>query len=208
MFNLKEISIFIGISLILSIALIFPEMLQNFLTVFLMVFIVLLINIVTKKISAFYLDSEIELDIWKFKKYGFSPRKKLKRYLPAGAIFPLIFSLLTLGKFVWLASLVFEVKAKTYRAAKRHGLYSFSGMTEDHIGLIAAAGITANLIFAAIGYLAGFEEFAKLSIYYAFFNILPLSNLDGNKIFFGNLVIWSILATLVVAGVFLSVLII
>jgi len=37
-------------------------------------------------------------------------------------------------------------------------------------------------------------------VYYAFFNILPLSDLDGNKIFFGNLVLWSFIAALVLIG--------
>jgi len=54
-------------------------------------------------------------------------------------------------------------------------------ITEFQIGLIAAAGITLNLIFGVIGYLAGWPLFTKLSIWYAFFNILPLSNLDGKN---------------------------
>ena len=102
---------------------------------------------------------------------------------------------------MWLASLAFEIKPKVYRAAKRHGLYSFSEVTEFQIGLIAAAGVLINLIFAVVGYLAGFPMFAKLNVWLAFFNMIPLSNLDGNKIFFGSLVIWSFLASVVLIGV-------
>jgi len=114
---------------------------------------------------------------------------------------PIITSLVTLGNFVWMGSLVFDVKPEIHRAAKRHGLYSYSEMTEEHIGWIAAAGIAANLIFAVVGYLIGFSELARISIYFAFFNMLPLSDLDGNKIFFGSRILWSFLAALVLIGV-------
>jgi Zn-dependent protease len=99
-----------------------------------------------------------------------------------------------------MACLVFDVKPKIYRAAKRHGLYSYSEMTESHIGLIAAVGVIASLVFAVIGYLMGFSEFSRLSIYFAFFNMIPISDLDGNKIFFGSLILWSFLAALVLIG--------
>ena len=98
-----------------------------------------------------------------------------------------------------MASLVFDVKAKTYRAAKRHGLYRFSEMTEDHIGYIASAGIFANILLAIITYFIGLPiemNFVVLSIYYIFFNMIPVSDLDGNKILFGNMVLWAFLATL------------
>ncbi|MFH1612733.1 MAG: hypothetical protein ABIB46_03245, partial [bacterium] len=64
------------------------------------------------------------------------------------------------------------------------------------IAYIAAAGIFVNLLFAFLAYLIGFSEFAKLSIWFAFFNMIPISNLDGNKIFFGSKVLWSFLATI------------
>ena len=75
-------------------------------------------------------------------------------------------------------------------------------MTERHIGLIAAAGIAMNLIAAIIGYIINQPEFAKLNIYFAFFNMLPLSDLDGNKILFGNKVLWSFLAIITIIGMF------
>ena len=91
-----------------------------------------------------------------------------------------------------MASLVFDIKPHVYRAAKRHGLYSYSEVNESHIGTIAAAGVLTNLVFAVIGYLLGFAYFSKINIYFAFFNMLPISELDGNKIFFGNLLLWAV----------------
>lgn len=164
----------------------------------LVILIILAVNISAKKFVAYLLDAEIEHRIWEFKRFGFKPQMQLKKAIPAGALFPLLFSFITMGYVKWMACLVFEVKPKTYHAARRHGLYSFSEMTEFHMGLIAVAGIFASIIAAIIAYFFGVSEFAKLSVYYVFFNMFPLGDLDGNKIFFGNIVVWSFLAALVI----------
>jgi len=201
MFNKKEIiSIVLGI-IIITLCLGFLNKWQPWETLLVSVFLVIAINILTKKAISYYLDSKIEFRLWEIKRFGFTPKKEFKKPFPAGAFFPIIFSALSLGNLIWLASLVFDIKPKVYKAAKRHGLYSFSEITEFQIGLIAAAGVAANLIFAIIGYFTGFPLFAKLNIWLAFFNMLPISDLDGNKIFFGNLVIWSFLASIVLIGV-------
>jgi len=164
------------------------------------VFFIIIINIIFKKVASFYLDSEIEIKLWEIQRYGFKSNKYFKKPVPAGILLPIIFTALSMGYFKWMACIIFDAKAKVYKAAKRHGLYSFSEISESQMGLIAAAGIFANLSFAIIGYLIGFEMFARLNIYYAFFNIIPISDLDGNKIFFGNLPLWSFLASLVLIG--------
>ncbi|MDP3987365.1 MAG: hypothetical protein Q8P81_04030 [Nanoarchaeota archaeon] len=184
--------------------------------ILLSVFLVVMINILAKKITSFYLDSEIEMRLWNlegllrgFRLFrGFHPNnppyyKRFKKPFQAGVFFPILSRVIfyPLGNFVWMASLIFEVKPKVYRAAKRHGLYSYSEMTESHIGLIAASGIVANLLFALAGYLIGFPEFSKINIYMAFFNMIPISDLDGNKIFFGNNTLWIFLAALVTIAV-------
>ena len=181
-----------------------------FLWTLLAVFFVILINVFAKKISSFYFEAETEVKFWELEAVGIRKRKHFKKPFIIGAFIPLIAKLflIPISGFTWMASLVFDVKPKTYRAARRHGLYTFSEMTESHIAYIAAAGILANLIFAVIGYLLGFTEFSRLNIYYALFNMLPLSHLDGNKIFFGNLVLWSFLACLVLVGLFFLVFIV
>ena len=198
----KEISVFITITLIFAIAISFIRTIEAFLSTLLAVFLVLLINVVAKKIMSFYMDSEIEIKFWEITRYGFRPEARFKKPFPAGIIFPIVASAISFGNLAWMASMIFDVKPKTYRAAKRHGLYSFTEMTETHIGLIAAAGVIANLVFAVLGYLTGFSEFARLNIFLAFFNLLPFSDLDGNKIFFGNLILWVFLAaiTLIALG--------
>jgi Zn-dependent protease len=210
MINKKEIITISLIILILSFTLNLLKNWNSFLTVLLSVFVVIGANISVKKIFAYYLDSEIEIKLWEIKRFGFKTEQHFKKPLPAGIFFPIISKIILFpfNNFIWMASLVFDIKPKVYRTAKRHGLYSFSEMTEYQIGLIAATSIVINLVMATIGYFLGFHTFAQLNIYYAFFNMLPISELDGNKIFFGNIVLWSFLASITLLGFLLSILII
>lgn len=211
MLNKNEIIFILLITVVLGFTLSLVQTVEIFLWTLLSVFIILLINIISKKIASGYYESEIEVKLWEFKRFGFKHHYRLKKSFPAGIFFPIASTALSFGAFNWMASLVFEPKAKVYRAAKRHGLYRFTEMTELHIGLIAAAGIFMNLVFAIIGYLIGLPpemNFVKLSLWFCFFNLLPIADLDGNKIFFGNLVLWSFLAIIVLIGLLAAVLVI
>ena len=209
MINKKEIPIVALVIVIISLSVsLSVNMIQEWkisLLTLLAVSIVILFNIFTKKFVAYNLDSEIEMRVWEIGKY-----KSNKKPFAIGAFLPLLSKivLFPFNSFVWMASLVFDVKPKTYRAAKRFGLYTFSEVTEYHLGLIAASGVLINLILAVIGYFLGFELFARLSVYYAFFNIIPLSDLDGNKIFFGSKIMWSFLASLVLIGMLFAIFIV
>ncbi len=202
MFTKDEIVVILISTLVLGFSITLIETWKSFFYALAAVFVLLFANILAKKIAAFYFDADVEVKLWEFRRFGFRQHWHIKKPFPAGAVFPLISKifLFPINSFVWMASLVFDVKAKTYRAAKRHGLYTFSEMTEDHIGYIAATGIFVNLILALIGYLVGFPLFAKLNLFFVFFNMLPISDLDGNKIFFGNLVLWCFLAIIALLG--------
>ncbi len=209
MLNQKEITTIIILTIILAFVISLVETLELFLYALLSVFLIFIINITAKKVASFYFDTEIEIKLWEIKKHN--PSHKLKRPFPIGAFLPIIMKVLSIGYLNWMACFVFDVKSKIYKTAKRHGLYTFSEISEFHIGLIAAAGIFANLIFAIIGYFIGLPEqmnFVTLSIWFVFFNMLPISDLDGNKIFFGNLTLWSFLASIVLIGLLYSILVI
>jgi len=192
----KEIAIIILISIILALTISLVRSINAFLYALLAVFIVIIGNVIAKKIAAYILDSEIEIKLWEIRQYGFRTHWHLKKPFPLGAFLPLIVTFLTVGYVYWMACFSFDVKPKVYRAAKRWGLYSFSEMTEWHMGIIAASGVFINLVMAGIGYLLGFTDFARFNIYFAAFNMIPLSDLDGNKVFFGSIVMWSFLAAL------------
>ena len=196
MLDSKEVTSILLISIILAFIISLMKTTQLFFQILLFVFLVIMVNIIAKKITSYYLDSEVKIKIWEVYHIGFRPWMHFKKPFAIGAFLPVILKFLSVGYLNWMACLVFDVKPKIYRAAKRHGLYAFSEMTEAHIGKIAAAGIFANLILALIGYLIGFGELSKLSIFYVAFNMIPLSDLDGNKIFFGNIIQWSLLAAI------------
>jgi len=210
MLNKNEIISIIVMTLILAFAFSIKNFSLKSLSITgLAILLIFSINIFAKKIAAYYFESEIEMKIWSIKRYGlfgahskgfFHPNREFKHPLMTGAFLPIITAAFSWGYVVWMACFNFDVKAKTYRTAKRHGFYSFSEMTESHIGFIAAAGILANLVFSIIGYFAGWELFSKLNIYYAFFNMIPLSDLDGNKIYFGEIILWSFLAVITLLG--------
>jgi hypothetical protein len=216
MLNKKEALIIILTAVILALSISFLQDLKtiinvtNFLWILLAIFVILLVNIGVKKLAAYHYDAEIEVKLWEINRWGFAPHRHFKKPFPLGAILPILSKLILfpLKTFVWMASLVFDVKPKAYHGAKRHGLYSYSEMTEYHMGVIAASGIIANLVVAVIGYLLGFQDFARISVYYTFFNMIPLSDLDGNKIFFGNIVMWSFIASLVVIGMLFAIFIV
>jgi hypothetical protein len=205
----KELAFLILITIITAFAVALSKGLSLNIEIFLFallgIFILLLVNILVKKTVAYLLESEIEIKLWEIKRFGYKTNDYWKKAFPIGVFLPLISKIffISLNGFVWMASLVFDVKAKAYHAAKRHGMYSFSEMTEEHIGRIAAAGIVANLILAILFYFIGGDFgtlFAKLNIWFVFFNMIPISDLDGNKIFFGNLVLWSFLAIVTLIG--------
>ncbi len=208
MLTKKEFFSVIVISLVLGIIISLFESINLFLTSTLIIFVVILINLSAKKIAGYYFDTDIEIKIWEIKQFWYKKHHHLKKPIQAGIFVPLIVKFFSVGLINWFACLTFEASGKVYRAARRHGIYAFSNVTEEEIGWIAGAGIIANLLFAVIGYLIGQETFAKINIFYAFFNIIPAFDWDGAKIFFGNIPFWSFLAILSSIGILATIMII
>lgn len=154
--------------------------------------IIIFISVFSKKAMAYALDSNVEHEIWQ-STFELTPKRSAKEY-PAGVILPILLSLITLGKLKFLSLLTYEARALKHRAAKRFGYYSYTELTDWHNGLIGAAGILSILAISIVAYLTGYEYLAKISTFYAFWNLLPISKLDGTQIFFGSKVLYSILA--------------
>jgi len=198
MFKIEELlKIFLGI-IILAFAINLNNIAKTgisqiqIITAFIFVALIVLVNVFAKKLAAYYYHSHAEIKIWNIERYGLRQGQHFNKPVPAGIIFPFFISLLSYGYFMWMAIFEFDVNPSSSRASKKHDIYKFSEMTDFDIGMIASAGVVANLFAAIIGYIAGFPEFAKLSIYFAAFSLVPISSLDGTKIFFGsrNLVLW------------------
>src|SRR3989338_3767788 len=157
--------------------------------------LIISINIAAKKIVARSLDSDVEHEIWQWQRFGFRPERHLKKPIPAGVILPLFLNIITLGIFKPMTFLTYETSALKRRAAKRFGFYSYTEMTDWHNGLIGAAGISALLILSFISYFVPFlAGLPKYAAYYALFNLIPISKLDGTQIFFGSKILWATLS--------------
>ncbi|HKL24571.1 MAG TPA: hypothetical protein VJ912_04505 [Candidatus Nanoarchaeia archaeon] len=210
MLKKQEISAIIVSSIIIAFVSTLIETNKLFLYSLLAIFLVITINVLAKKISGFYLESIVDIKLWEIRRWGFKPHQKFRNSFPIGAFLPIISKifLFPINGLVWTASLVFDVRPSVHRAVKRHGVYAFSEMTESHTGIIAAWGIIANLFFAFLGYLLNFPLFTQFNLWYAFFNMIPVSNLDGSKIFFGKKILWYILSVMSLIGFLYSFIIV
>lgn len=181
--------------LVLSLVLGFTEILRSDINAFGMAVIfaaaIILVHVFAKKLMAYKLDAGVEHKLWGIYQYGWKPANHFKKEVPLGAIVPLALTALSLGTLKIMTILTFEATALRRRAAKRFGHYSFTEMTEWHNGLIGAAGIVAILLLSFIAYwVPGLEALSRFAAFYAFFNMIPLSRLDGAQIFFGSKVLW------------------
>jgi hypothetical protein len=174
----------------------FKFSLDNFIYYLLFIAIIFIVNIIAKKLTAFYVQSGVETRIWHFQRYGFKEKEYLKKPFPIGVVLPILISFASLGSFVWMAATQSEIRALKSRVAKKHDFYSYSEMTEWHIAVIPALGIIACLVLAFLAYLMHFPTLGKLAIFFSVFNMIPLGELDGTKIFYGSVVLWFILAAI------------
>ena len=195
MITLKEI----GSLLLALIILAFSSSFAN-LTLFyssLLFFAVILIFYVSgKKLMAYYTETAEETKIWSFQRYGLYKRSYFKNPMPIGIILPFFLTIFSLGLIPWFAVTETDVKPTEARATKRHDIYSFSELTEWHISLVSASGIFSCFILALIAYFVNYSELARLSIFFAVFNLLPLGKLDGTRIFFGSKPLYTILVAI------------
>ena len=167
---------------------------------FVFAFLIIGVHVFSKKWAAGLLDCDVEHKIWGFYRYGFKAHHHFKKEIPAGVIVPL-FMLFFSVIFLWPAGilikfmgiLTYEARALKSRAARRFGPYSYTELTEWHNGLIGIVGIVGLMFLAVIAYFIGYSDLSVLVAYYMFWNMLPISNLDGTQIFFGNRIVWIVL---------------
>jgi Zn-dependent protease len=163
--------------------------------------VIVLIYVGARKLAARALDAEVEHELWAWQRYGFKPHQYAPRPIALGAVMPLVLSILSMGWFKVPTLFTYETEPLKRRASKRFGFYSFTEMTDWHIALIGASGIVALLVLSTISYLIpGAETLWQVAAYMAFWNMLPISKLDGAQIYFGSRVLWTGLS--LVAAVF------
>jgi hypothetical protein len=198
--EIKEVLIIILASVILGFSVAFPSLNAIPSSVIYML-IIFAFNVGAKKLAAYHYEADTTIKFWEVYQYYWTKKSHFKKPMAMFWIAPVI-SIITLGHFLWLAILEFDIKARPERISRRHGIYRFTEMNDSHIAAIASAGVGAVLLLAIISYVAGFGLLTKLSVYFALWSLLPLSSLDGSKILFGSRVGWT--ALLLITTVFFS----
>lgn len=201
MFTKKELVWIIVMIMVYEFIIIFPS--SNTLNplILLVPVIILLTSLVSKKIAAGFFNIKIEHKVWEFQRWGYYRRSQFKKPLQIGLILPFALSILTLGIVRMFTFFQFEVEnVPETRILKQRGLKRKEEINESDIAFTAAWGFLSLLILALIGALPGIREIlpqlSEYSIYYGFWNLIPVSKLDGSKLFFGSILTWTFLAVL------------
>lgn len=137
-----------------------------------------------KKFAARRFDIEIEHSIWKIKRYGFYQRSYFSKPIPAGFLLPVILMLFSSGYIKFFSLLQFDAVALKSKIVKKHGNPNVrtSEINESELGIIVFYGIITVLALAMALDIAGLNNLARYSVYYAIANLIPLGNLDGMKL--------------------------
>lgn len=205
MFTKKELVWIIVILIVYEFIIIFPSSFTPPNTfnplILLAPILILFTNIISKKIAAGFFNIKIEHKIWEFQRWGYYKRSHFKKPVQIGLILPFALSILTLGIIKMFTFFQFEVEnIHETRILKQKGLKRKEEINESDIAFTAAFGFLSLLVLALIGSLPGirelFPELAKYSIFYGFWNMIPISKLDGSKLFFGSILTWTFLAIL------------
>ena len=186
----KEVFVVLFAALILGISISYGKGPLDYLIGIVSCAIVILVNVVVKNITAHHFESDIVTKPWSIQRFGFQTRAKFKKPFPMIWL-PLVLSMLSSAAFWWFAVLQFDAKPRVERMVRRHrSRHRKTHMTEEHIGLIAFSGLAANAVLALISVIFGLTFLAKISIVYALWALVPISNLDGTKILFSHKGIW------------------
>lgn len=152
-------------------------------------FIIISVWVAVKKISAYRRQVKIEHSIWKLYRYGLWKSSHFNHPFPMGLFFPVLLSLISGGFIKALTLLQFNSRALPSKITKTYGNKRFSDVMEWDDGIIAFWGIVSLLLLSIIclnltNYWSNFLILSKYALYFAIWNIIPFSQLDGTKIFF------------------------
>ncbi len=169
---------------------------QNFIGITIIVAASLLVRELGHKIVARSYDCSTEYRIWGIKRIGFAEKAKLPKKIlgfkissiPLGIILPLLFAFASRGKIPFAITGTFIIAVNTlYRVGRK-----YIRLTELEEAKIALAGPIASILFAiflkflSIIFSINLDVAIKINLVLAIFNMLPIPNIDGGRIFFGS----------------------
>ena len=173
--------------------------LLNFFRMALICAAVLLSYVIAQKIIAERYGCSTEFRMWSLQRYGFRPYSKFKRPMPIGALVGIIVAFLSSGKLFFAAAGSFEVVEHRYRRVGR----KYINITAMELAKIALSGVLASLLLAYVMAALGFKEFVLVATLFSVFQMIPLPNLDGIKVFFASLPFFAFSAAFVLVSTIL-----
>lgn len=182
----------------------FPNPSEKNILLILIPLIIIPLNLVSKEIAANIFNLRIEHKIWHFQRWGFYSRSHFNKPIPMGLILPFILSFLSLGIIKCFVFLQFDY-ANNYkkRILKERGRTRRTDINEADPAYTAAWGLYSLFFLILLSILihsilkdSFTPELAKYVFFYSFWNLVPISNLDGVKIFFGSFINWIFLVFL------------
>jgi hypothetical protein len=146
----------------------------------------------------------IEHEVWSISQYGLPTAARFKKPVPLGVLFPLIVTFLSGGFIKPLLFFQFKVEnIPSIRLLKAHGdrralrkelIHEADFAFATSAGFFALLGLSV-LIFLlfVLTELTVLKVIALYPLYYSLWNMIPLGNLDGSKLFFGSVLSWSVI---------------
>ena len=122
---------------------------------------------------------------------------------PIGAIFSIVVTMLTQFVFAVVGSIQITTKHSV-----RLG-YRFIGLTNEELGKISLGGPLINLILAVFGFVFSplspgfFNVFIKMNLIFALFNMVPIPQMNGSKVFGWNRMVWGSFTAVLLVLLFL-----
>lgn len=166
--------------------------LVNLLGITLIVAISILIKESVMKLVSLSKSLESEYEIWNMHRVWFGSYGKLKKGIPAGIILAILFTFMSKGKFFFAAIGVHNFKEKLGARTGRSKIFieyfeeatiALSGVM-THVFLVIFAVILSKFIARDL------TNLVRINFSLALFSLLPFSDLDGAKIFFGSKILY------------------
>ncbi len=121
------------------------------------------------------------------RKIAFRIRGMTLKEIPIGIVLALLITFYSMGRFFFIALESFELFPQKHRRMGRR----FLEVTDLENGFIALSGPIANMMLAFLFRILNLQnDVVIVNSLFALFHMLPISSLDGAKVFFGSRVLY------------------
>ncbi|MEK6852826.1 MAG: hypothetical protein AABX59_03015 [Nanoarchaeota archaeon] len=205
MFDTKEIGQLALALLLMAFLISFTKLtVLSYLIALVMVVIILIPHVLAHKIVALKYEAHSRFQLLEWKRFWVFESAEFKHPFPIWLVLPALVVFLTQGAVKIFTIESFKLETKETRLGRK-----WTTIMESENAFVAMAGPIVNLVIAFLAlllvpYFEIMKEFALLNLWFAFFSVIPLFNLDGIKIFFGGKIQWVFIFIITLAMIVLA----